>query len=144
MSRSFALATLGYLVPTFVLGYTWHFWLFPGVYEALGIYNRPDPIIPLGVLSMLVQGVIMAYLYRFFQRGDRPVARGIWFGLLMGTFLFSVSTLANAAKMMVTSMGTWLLVQTAFHVIQFVVAGALIGLAYGKRPAPARDVPVLS
>jgi hypothetical protein len=138
------MATLGYLVPTFILGYSWHFWIFPGVYEALGIYNRPDPIIPLGFLSMLVQGVIMAYLYPFFHRGDRPLARGVGFGLLMGTFLFSVSTLANGAKMLVTDIGTWLLVQAAFHVVQFAIAGALIGLAYGRRPAQARDASLVT
>jgi hypothetical protein len=134
MAKQFTLAALAYLVPTFILGFTWHFWFFPGVYDALGIYNRAEPIIPLGFSSMLIQGVLMAYLYPFYYRGVRPVVRGVQFGLLMGLFLFSVSTLANAAKINVTSMGTWLAVQTAFHLIQFVVAGALIGLAYGAAP----------
>ncbi len=51
--------------------------------------------------------------------------------------LFSVSTLANAAKIVVADLGTWLTIQTAFHALQFVVAGALIGLAYGRTPARA-------
>ncbi len=140
MAKSFVLAVLGYLVPTFVLGYTWHFWFFPGVYEALGIYNRADPIIPLGLLSMLIQALVMAYLFPFFQGRGSPIARGIAFGLVMGVFLFSVSTLANAAKIVVGDMTTWLLVQGAFHAIQFVVAGALIGLAHGRTSihSPAR------
>lgn len=58
---------------------------------------------------------------------------GVKFGLLMGLFLFSVSTLANAAKIEVTSMSTWLMIQTAFHAIQFIVTGAGIGLVYKKR-----------
>ncbi len=137
MARSFALAALGYVIPTFILGFTWHFWLFPGVYDALGIYNRTEPIIPLGLLSMVIQGLLMAYLYPFFYRGGRPVTRGVLFGLVMGAFLFSVSTLANAAKIVVTDLGTWLAIQTAFHALQFVIAGALIGLAYGRTPARA-------
>ena len=130
MARRFALAALGYLVPTFVLGFTWHFWFFPHVYEALGIYNRADPIIPLGFLSMAIQAVVLAYLFPFFARDEPSIGRGVVFGLVMGVFLFSVSTLANAAKIVVTNMGTWLLIQAAFHAIQFVIAGALIGLAY--------------
>lgn len=50
------------------------------------------------------------------------------FSLIIGLFLFSVSTLANAAKIHVSSMMKWLLIQTAFHLLQFIVAGLLIGL----------------
>lgn len=134
MAVRFTLATLGYFIPTFILGVVWHFWFFPGVYEALGIYNRAEPIIPLGMVSMLIQGVLMAYLYPFYYRDGGPLRRGIAFGLLMGVFLYSVSTLANAAKITVSDMGTWLAIQAAFHLIQFVAAGALIGLAYGTVP----------
>lgn len=137
MAKRFVLAVLAYLVPTFLLGFTWHFWIFPGVYEALGIYNRSEPIIPLGFLSMIIQGVVMAYLFPFFRTSERPVLRGLAFGLLMGIFLFSVSTLANAAKIVVSDMGTWLAIQAAFHVLQFAVAGVLIGLAYRDAPAPS-------
>lgn len=139
MAKRYLLAALGYVVPTFVLGVTWHFWLFPGVYERLGIYDRADPDIALGLLSMAVQAAVMAYLFPFFLRDGRPVARGVAFGGLMGVFLFSVSTLANAAKIVVTDMATWLLVQAAFHVLQFAIAGALIGLAH-RGPA-ARGQP---
>lgn len=81
---------------------------------------------------MILQGVVLAYLYPRFYQGGAPVREGIKFGLIMGLFLFSVSTLANAAKIQVSSMSTWLAIQTAFHLIQFVVTGAGIGLVYGK------------
>lgn len=135
MAKPFVLAALGYLVPTFVLGFTWHFWLFPGAYEALGIYNRAEPIIPLGLLSMGIQALVMAYLFPFFLREGSPVARGVEFGLIMGAFLFSVSTLANAAKIVVADMTAWLLLQATFHAVQFAIAGALIGLAH-RRSSP--------
>lgn len=48
--------------------------------------------------------------------------------LIIGLFLFSVSTLDNAAKIQGTSMAKWLLIQTAFYLLQFVVAGVLLGL----------------
>jgi hypothetical protein len=50
----------------------------------------------------------------------------------MGLFLFSVSTLANAAKIQVSSIELWLTVQSTFHLIQFAAAGAAIGWIYGS------------
>lgn len=132
--KKFIFATIVYSIITMILGFTWHFNFFPELYHSLGIYNREPPIIPLGFSSMIIQGLIMAYLYPRWYRGGNPIGQGILFGLVMGLFLFSVSTLANAAKIHVSSMSTWLLIQTAFHGIQFVLSGAGIGLVYGNKP----------
>ncbi len=130
--KALILATLLYSVVSMILGFTWHFTLFSDVYRQLGIYNREPPIIPLEFASMILQGLILAFLYPRYWRGGRPLVEGIKFGLIMGTFLFSVSTLANAAKIQVSSISTWLTIQTAFHLIQFIIAGAGIGLIYGS------------
>ncbi len=132
MRKGFWWAVLGYVVVTMGVGMVWHFVWFHDLYTRLGIYNRPAPIIPLGLLSMLIQGLILAYLYPFFYRGGRPVTQGIKYGLIMGLYLYSVSTLANAAKIMVSSIPVWLGIQALFHAAQFVLAGSVIGLAYGK------------
>ena len=134
MTRKYILATVVYAAVTMIHGFTWHFNFFHDVYAQLGIYNREHPIIPLGFASMVLQGLILAYLYPRFYRGGAPAKEGIRFGLIMGLLLFSVSTLANAAKIQVSSMSTWLEIQAAFHLIQFVLAGAGIGLVYGKTP----------
>lgn len=105
MKKGFIVAVLAYLIPTFVLGATWHFFLFKDLYDSFGIYNRVEPIIPLGFGSMLVQGLVLAYLYPFYFRGGNPVRRGLEFGLLMGLFLFSISTMANTAKIVVQPQG---------------------------------------
>ena len=132
MRKGFWWATLGYLIVSMGLAMPWHFVWFHDLYHQLGIYNRQEPIIPLGMLSMLIQGFILAYLYPFFYKGGHPVMQGITYGLLMGLYLYSVSTLANAAKIMVASIPLWLGIQALFHTIQFVLAGAVIGLAYGR------------
>jgi hypothetical protein len=124
----FTLTALAYIVPTMFLGYVWHLIIFKDLYDSLSIYNRSEPIIPLGFFSMILQGLIMAYLYPFYAREKSTVGKAVVFSLLLGLFLFSVSTLANAAKIQVTSMTQWLLIQTAFHLLQFVIAGLLIGL----------------
>ena len=128
----FVLMVLAYLVPTMILGMVWHFVWFNDVYETLGIYNRKDPTIPLGFTSMFFQGVIIAYLYPYFADNKHSMARSIGFSLIMGFFLFTVSTLANGAKIEVTSMIDWLWVQSLFTLVQFIIVGLLLGWAYNK------------
>lgn len=130
--KKFILSVLGYTVVTMALAMPWHFVFFKELYESLGIYNRVEPIIPLGLLSMLIQGFIMAYLHPRFFKGGSHVKEGVKFSLLMGVFLYSVSTLANAAKINVEPMSTWLGVQAVFHLLQFTLSGAVIGFVHSK------------
>jgi hypothetical protein len=127
-TMSLVLTALAYIIPTMVLGLVWHLVIFHDLYDSLGIYNRPEPIIPLGFASMIIQGAGIAYLYPFYSRGNSSIRSAVIFSLVIGFFLYSVSTLANAAKIQVSSMPTWLLIQAAFHLIQFLTAGVLIGL----------------
>jgi heme-degrading monooxygenase HmoA len=46
-----------------------HLVLFKSVYDELAIFTRQDPLIPLGLLSMLMQGLIVSYLYPSFAGG---------------------------------------------------------------------------
>ncbi len=129
----FVLTALAYIIPTMILGYAWHLIIFKDLYDSLKIYNREEPIIPLGFTSMIVQGLIVAYLFRFYARGNYTIMAAIKFSLLMGLFLFSVSTQANAAKIHVSNMQSWLLIQIAFTLVQFGVGGTLIGLVNSKK-----------
>ena len=51
----------------------------------------------------------------------------------MGAFLFSISTMANAAKIVVSPLSTWFAVQTAFHFIQFTLVGFAFSWIYRER-----------
>lgn len=128
----FTLIALAYIIPSMILGYTWHLIIFKNLYDKLGIYNRAEPIIPLGFASMIIQGLIIAYLFPYFAKNNYIIGVGIKFSLLMGLFLFSVSTLANGAKIQVSDMQSWLFIQVIFHFVQFSIAGILIGLINKK------------
>lgn len=131
-AKKFALTVLAYVVVSFVLGFTWHLVLFKDAYHGFGVYTREPPIFAFGVGSMVLQGLILAYLYPFFNRGSRPVLTGIRFGLLMGTYMWSLTVLAFAAKTHVSALSAFFTLSTLFHVIQFLVAGALIGWIHGS------------
>lgn len=127
------LATLAYAVVTMLVAVPWHFVLFKDLYHSFGIYNRSEPIIPLGFLTMFIQGAVMAYIYPRYYKGGSHYKEAIQFSLLLGVFLYSVSTLANAAKIEVSSMSIWILIQFAFHLIQFLAGGVAFGFIFSRK-----------
>ena len=131
-SRRLLLAAASYVILTFIIAATWHLVAFKAVYEQLAIYTRSEPIIPLGIASMIVQAVIFALLYPRFARGVSPAREGALFGLVMGAFLASYAVLADAAKLEVTSLGTWLALEGIYYLIQFPLVGLVFGLIYGR------------
>lgn len=131
MKLRFALGVLTYLVPTFALGFVWHLILFTRSYEELGIY-RKDIIIPFGFLSMLIQAVIFAWIYKhgFAPRKDSLVSRGLLYAALGAILSWSFTTLAVAAKNRMTSVPDYLVIETAFTAVQWIIVGPLTALAY--------------
>ena len=131
MNKSFWLAALAYLLPTFPLGYFWHLVTFADRYHQLAMY-RDDVIIPLGLASMAIQALLFAWAYpRLF--GDRTVPwwRGaIGFGVAFGALAWSFAVLPVAAKYRMSSVPDFLVLETAFTVLQFAIVSPLIALAY--------------
>lgn len=120
-----------YVLPTFPLGYFWHLSTFKSAYDSLQIY-RPDVIIPMGLASMLIQGLIFAYLYPklFSTERDQWHTSALKFFMVFGGLAWSFLVLPVAAKVNMTSVSTFMALETAFTVIQFAIAGGLISLAW--------------
>ncbi|MGH7547582.1 MAG: hypothetical protein ACREMM_05345 [Gemmatimonadales bacterium] len=137
MNSKFWIAAASYLVLTFVIAAGWHLALFKDVYARLGVFTRPRPIIPLGILSMVLQAAVVAYLYPFFYRGGTPLAEGAMFGLLLGVFMGSNAVLAEAGKNEVGSLGTWIALEGVYYLLQFTLVGLVVGLVYGVLPSRA-------
>lgn len=128
--KKIIVAALGYLLITFPLGFTWHLVIFKHAYESFGVYSRPQPIIPLGVLSMFIQGPILAYLYPRW-RGDGPrLASALQFCLLMGLFFASGTVIALAAKSRIANLPGWFGLNFAFHFLQFSLTGLVFAVVF--------------
>jgi hypothetical protein len=134
MSRSFWLAVAAYLLPTFPLGYLWHLTVFADRYHRLEMY-RDEVIIPLGLASMLVQALLFASLYpRLF--GSEDWRRGaLRFGATFAVLAWSFAVLPVAAKYRMSSVGDFIVLETAFTALQFLIVSPLIALAYRRREA---------
>jgi hypothetical protein len=130
----FWLAVLAYVVPTFPLGYFWHLSTFKPQYDALAIY-RADMIIPMGLASMIIQGLLFAWLYPrlFSTERDQWMRSAVSFFLLFGVLAWSFLVLPVAAKFDMTSVTGFVLLETAFTVMQYAVTAPLIALAWRER-----------
>ena len=112
-------AALGYCLIAFPLGYTWHLILFKEVYDRFGVYSRPHPIIPLGALCAISQGLILAYLYPRWRGDGARLSSAVKFFLLMGLFYASGTVIAVAAKSQIANLPLWFGLNFAFHFLQF-------------------------
>ena len=128
------LGGLAYAAPTFALGFVWHLVLFERYYSALKIY-RSDIIIPFGFLAILIQAVIFAWIYQqvFAKRSGTLMSRALIYGLLGAALSWSFTTLAVAAKNLMASVTDYLLIETAFTVVQWTLVAPLTALAFGRR-----------
>jgi len=129
--RSFWLGMAAYLVPTFPIAFVWHLVLFEPNYRALQIY-RADPIIPFGLASMIIQSIVFSWVYprAFAGSSGSVMKKGLLYGLGAGLLSWSFTTLAVAAKHPMASITDYVVLETAFTVLQFMIVGPLIALAY--------------
>ena len=131
--KKFLLAFLAYLLITFVIATTWHLVLFKNLYLSAGM--RRQPLMQLGILSMLIQAFLLALLYPRFRGAGTPALEGLKFGVLMGLFMGSYGVLAEAGKFDIGPVGTFIAAEGAFFLLQFAIVGTVIGLVYGRASA---------
>ena len=127
--KKHALAVLAYGVATFVTQALSHFVVNKSHYAGVA-YLRPDPIFPLGVAAMLIQGSILSYLYVRLGDQQRSFRHAVSFGWVTGGFLVSYIALTEAAKYAVPAIGSWIAVEATAGLAQFTLYGLLLGLVY--------------
>ena len=130
--QKFVLAFIAYVLVTFAVAASWHLFFFKELYDQLAIFTRQEPLIPLGIASIVMQGLVLSYLYPSFYRGGSPSLQGLKFGLLIGVLMASIAVFAEAGKQNVSSLSTWLAFESGYYLLQFGVVGLVIGMIYGR------------
>ena len=138
--KRYSLAVLAYLVPTFALGFVWHLVLFQSYYEALAIYRR-DVIIPFGFVSMLIQAAIFAWVYEsaFANARGNLRSRSLRYGAVGAVLSWSFTTLAVAAKNVMASVPDYIVIETAFTIVQWALVAPLTVLSVQPRDLSASN-----
>lgn len=125
MTKRIAIGALCYLIPTFALGFVWHLVAFKGYYDALAMY-RQEVIIPFGFLSMSIQAVLFAWIYtRVFASGAATISRALGYAAFGAVLSWSFTTLAVAAKNVMSSVPDYLLIESSFTFTQWLIVGPL-------------------
>lgn len=132
MKTRFLLGVLAYVVPTFPLGYAWHLVLFGDYYRALQIY-RDELIIPFGVISMIIQGLVWSWLYSRLFAQEKLLAGACKFAALAFPLAWTYLVLVVAAKHHMASVPGFMLIETAFTGVQFLIVSPLLALAFSAR-----------
>ena len=126
------LAILAYMLPTFLLGFFWHLTIFADYYKSLNVY-REDIIIPFGIISMLVQGVIWSVVYERLFAGESILRGALKFALLACPLAWSFMVLAVSAKHQMSSVSGFLLIETAFMLVHYAIVSPLIAAVYARK-----------
>jgi hypothetical protein len=130
-----ALTVVVYVLTTLAVQGGSHFLVNADHYAAMTIM-RAQPIIAMGIGSMIVQGIIFALLFPTFNRGGRPVRNGLLFSWALGGFLASYIVLGEAGKYAIPSIPSWIAIEASVAFVQYTAFGVFLGLLH-RKTAPA-------
>ena len=123
------LITLGYVAIVFPLALIWHLALFKRKYVAFG-YFRGNPNVPIGLLTITIQGIALALIYPYFQSGLVGWAHAFQFAGLIGLFFWTSHVLALVAKQNVPNAVSFVFMETGYLMLQFGLFALWLGFLY--------------
>jgi hypothetical protein len=126
------LAVFAYVLPTFPLGYFWHLTYFAEYYKGLEVY-RDEVVIPLGLLSIVIQGIVWSVVYERMFAGESIAKGAAKFAALAFPLAWSFMVLAASAKHRMSSVERFLVIETAFVLVHYSIVSPLIAAIYSPR-----------
>ncbi|MCI0612170.1 hypothetical protein L0244_04190 [bacterium] len=123
------MGTLVYTAVTFPIAVVWHVTLFKDLYQSFGYFAR-EPNFVLGLLSIVIQGVLLSWLFPLVRLSGTSVKRGLKFIAIVGPFFWTSHVLAFVAKQAFVDATLFVAMETGYLTAQFGVFGLLLGLIY--------------
>ena len=123
------LGTAAYTVGTFCLAVGWHVLLFKERYESFG-YFEGEPNFLVGLLSIVLQGILLSTLFAMLKTKGSSFRRGIRFAFIAGAFFWTSHVLAFVAKQQVAGMSAFIWMETLYLVLQFGLFGVCLGFIH--------------
>ncbi|MDD9948069.1 MAG: hypothetical protein OXU48_00890 [candidate division Zixibacteria bacterium] len=127
--KKLILGTAAYTICTFSLAVVWHIFLFSERYESFG-YFEGEPDFLLGLLTIVLQGVLLSTLFPMLKAEGTSFRRGIRFAFITGAFFWTSHVLAFVAKQKVPGVSAFIWMETAYLLLQFGLFGLIIGVIY--------------
>ena len=131
--KKLALFVVAYFIISMIWAYSWHLILFYDLYAEWGAFQRTEPIMSLGIASVIIQGITIGYLYPYYQnQNGNQIMQGIKFNLIIGLMTYTAMGFATAAKFQIEPVSTFLIYHTIYQAIQFTLTGTALGVIYKK------------
>ena len=130
--RKLVLGALAAFVVAYLLSGLWHVLLMSDFYDSAagGTMRDPPLFLPIGLVYLVV-GFIMAYMYPKGYEGGSPISEGLKFGAIIGLlWWFPTQLVLYGATEGPFSI---VLVDGAWHLVEEGLAGAVLGLIYGRK-----------
>jgi hypothetical protein len=122
------LTVVGYIVATALVQGTSHFKINAEHYRVAGFF-REAPVVPLGVLAMIVQGLILSLIYASYVSDD-TISTALVIAWAFGAFLASYMAFALAGELKVPSIMSWITVELLAAAVQFTLIGVALWAAH--------------
>lgn len=128
---TFGLTVIAYVAATFGVQGTSHFAVNADHYASIPIM-RAEPVVAMGLTSMLIQGSLFALLFPVYQRGAGSIWSGVRFSWMLGGFLASYIVLGEAGKYAIPSIPAWVAVEGVAAFVQYTLFGVMLGLIHRR------------
>lgn len=125
-AKNLFFGTLSYIVASFLIQALSHFVINTEHYASI-TFMRPEPLMYLGLLTMLIQGIVLTALYLRWANDDFSVKQGLRFSWLAGAFFVTYLALVEPDKYEVVNVLEWILVESTAGLLQFTIFGFLLG-----------------
>jgi len=125
------ISIVAFMVISFGVQGTAHFAINKAYYAGID-FARPEPIIPLGLLAMIIQGIILTFALERISAEAPSLMSGLTVSLAFGIFLASYIALAEPAKYMAPSVSSWMINEGLTSLIQFTLVGLALGFIHQR------------
>ena len=125
------IGTILYIVISFASQAISHFVINVEHYASVS-FMRAEPIFFLGFLTMILQGIVLSYLFLLFSKNEFTFKKGLLFGALMIALFVSYPAFVEPAKYQVPNIANWIMVEGIVGSIQFCTYGILLSIIFKK------------
>lgn len=125
------LSVLAFMITSFGVQGTSHFAINKDHYAGVE-FMRAEPIIPLGILTMIIQGLVLTFALARLAPTRPTIQDGVTVSIAFGLFLASYIVLVEPSKFTVPSTPKWMIVEGLASLIQFAIFGLALGAIHKK------------
>ncbi len=125
------LSVIAFIIVSFAVQGLNHFVINAEYYEGID-FARPEPVMALGFLTMIVQGAILTLALGHIVPLGARIKDGLMVSLSFGLFLGFYIAFAEPAKYAAPSIPAWIMTEGLASMIQFVLFGFMLGFIHQR------------